>query len=188
MPASGDGRLNEPMTATESTAPRLPTLGVSAVASRPGAVLPDAVERTQPMTDTACRKCKTVPPDEEGVTAYRCETCGHWNDLKARAASKDKRPTIPMWRVRCGQLSKKNPIQVIDNGDGMITEPRSLWCSRPKIGPFESFHETRQAAVIHILAEAQRDVNRADAELTKARRRLRSAQLRFQNEVVAAGR
>lgn len=47
------------------------------------------------MNDTNCRKCGALmpePPKIGGVlgaakfttTAYRCEKCGHWNDLKKR--------------------------------------------------------------------------------------------------------
>ncbi|MBS1170126.1 MAG: hypothetical protein H6R01_1044 [Burkholderiaceae bacterium] len=47
--------------------------------------------------DTSCKKCKaaiTPPPKPKGtspiatmkmtITGYRCEKCGHWNDLKRR--------------------------------------------------------------------------------------------------------
>lgn len=136
------------------------------------------------MTDTACRKCGAPAPEESGLTAYRCD-CEHWNDLKLPKANQDNRPRVALWCVSCGKISKKNPVDVIDHGDGTITVPKSYRVVQPKVDKYESYHATHQEAVIHILAEAQRDVNRADAELTNARRRLRSAQLRFQNAVVA---
>lgn len=51
------------------------------------------------MKDTDCRKCKApmplpnpgslraFAPTRFKVTAYACEKCGHWNDLKRRKAN-----------------------------------------------------------------------------------------------------
>lgn len=53
------------------------------------------------MNDTSCRKCKAPMtlflPLECGVfagkqftvTGYRCEQCGHWNDLRRRKPNRE---------------------------------------------------------------------------------------------------
>ena len=61
--------------------------------------------------NTDCLKCKfpmPEPPKPSGrsaldlvkmtITGYRCENCGHWNDLKRRKPkAKDERPPCGWW-------------------------------------------------------------------------------------------
>lgn len=95
----------------------------------------------------------------------------------------DPRPVL-LWRVSCGQISKR-PIAVIDHGDGTISvnkkDRRGFRTVQPKTENYESYHETEQAAVNHILAEAQRDLNCAEAEVVRAKRRLKTARSKFLN-------
>lgn len=92
--------------------------------------------------------------------------------------------SVLLWRVSCGQISKR-PIAVIDHGDGTISvnkkDRRGCRTVQPKTEKYESYHETEQAAVNHILAEAQRDLNRAEAEVVRAKRRLKTARSKFLN-------
>lgn len=61
--------------------------------------------KTEPKTDTDCRKCGAPMPANTGaavwmgrpvvmnVTAYRCKSCDHWNDLKRRKPRARKEPS-----------------------------------------------------------------------------------------------
>lgn len=79
-----------------------------------------------------------------------------------------------LWRVRWGRISSK-PVKCLDLGDGNIKVVGSCTIKQKRDDYNESYHDTYKAAVLRLLADAQRDVNRAKKELASAQRHLKTA-------------
>lgn len=79
-----------------------------------------------------------------------------------------------LWRVGWGRISSK-PVKCLDLGNGEIKVVGSCLIKQKRDDYNESYHDTYKAAVLRLLADAQRDVNRAKKELASAHRHLKTA-------------
>lgn len=102
------------------------------------------------------------------------------NDIEAKnvgeqvtSSHREERLVRHLWK--CGYVKPSaKPVKVIELGDGKIKVAGSCRMQQPLDQPDESYHESYEDALRRFVANGERDLKRAEAELAGAKRRMAS--------------